>query len=140
MSVVVTHHERPGLLGGTVESLAALDYPADRFEVVLFDDGSRSPAALEALAALEAGEFAPRGWRVLRGSENCGVGCARNRGAAASRGDYLVFLDSDDVAAFDDGSVHVRELLDRLEAASPRVIVLVTQQRVQRAICAQCPA
>ena len=99
MSVVVPHHERPGLLGATVGSLAALDYPADRFEVVLLDDGSQSPAALEALAALEAEEFAPRGWRVLRGGENCGVGCARNRGAAAARGDYLVFLDSDDLAA-----------------------------------------
>ena len=45
-----------------------------------------------------------------------------------------------ELAAFDDGSVHVRELIDRLAAASPRVIVLVTQVRVQRAICAQCPA
>ena len=99
MSVVAPHHERPGLLGATVGSLAALDYPADRFEVVLLDDGSRSPAALEALAALEAEEFAPRGWRVLRGGENRAVGCARNRGAAAARGDYLVFLDSDDLAA-----------------------------------------
>ena len=42
-----------------------------------------------------------------------------------------------ELAAFDDGSVHVRELIDRLAAASPRVIVLVTQVRVQRAICAQ---
>ena len=42
-----------------------------------------------------------------------------------------------ELAAFDDGSVHVRELIDRLAAASPRGIVLVTQLRVQRDICAQ---
>ena len=42
-----------------------------------------------------------------------------------------------ELAAFNNGSVHVRELIDRLAAASPRVMVLVTQMRVQRAICAQ---
>ena len=40
------------------------------------------------------------------------------------------------LAAFDDGTVHARELLDRLDAASPRVIVLVTQLRVQLALYA----
>ena len=36
---------------------------------------------------------------------------------------------------FDDGTVHARELLARLNDVGPRVIVLVTQPRVQRALC-----
>lgn len=40
------------------------------------------------------------------------------------------------LAAFDDGTVHARELLGRLDAASPHVIVLVTQPHVQRALYA----
>ena len=36
---------------------------------------------------------------------------------------------------FDTGFLHARELLEQLSAASPRVIVLVTQLRVQRALC-----
>ena len=58
---------------------------------------------------------------------------------AAANIDVITTVDFE-LAAFDDGSVHVRELIDRLAATSPRVIVLVTQVRVQRAICAQCPA
>lgn len=40
------------------------------------------------------------------------------------------------LAAFYDGSVHARDLLSRLDAASARVIVVVTQPDVQRAIYA----
>ena len=65
-----------------------------------------------------------------------GAAAALKTSVAAVKGEVIRTVDFA-LAAFDDGSVHARELLDRLEAASPRVIVLATQQRVQRAICAQ---
>ena len=40
------------------------------------------------------------------------------------------------LSEFDAGKVHARELLSRLSSASPQVIVLVTQLRVQRALFA----
>ena len=40
------------------------------------------------------------------------------------------------LSEFDAGKVHARELLSRLASASPQVIVLVTQLRVQRALFA----
>jgi ABC-type branched-subunit amino acid transport system substrate-binding protein len=54
----------------------------------------------------------------------------------AANGEVITTVDFD-LAAFDAGTVHARELLARLAAASPRVIVLVTQLRVQRALCTQ---
>ena len=53
----------------------------------------------------------------------------------AVNGEIITTVDFD-LAAFDNGTLHVRELLARLDAASPRVIVVVTQLRVQRALYA----
>ena len=54
----------------------------------------------------------------------------------AINGEIITTVDFE-LDAFDAGTVHARELLARLAAASPRVIVIVTQLRVQRALCTQ---
>jgi GT2 family glycosyltransferase len=56
--------------------------------VIVVDDGS-TDGTVEALAGIE-------GVSVIQ-QQNSGPGAARNRGAAAARGDYLAFLDSDDL-------------------------------------------
>ena len=93
VTVCIVHHERPELLRMAVDSVLAQDYPA--LDAVLVDDGSESAGALEAVEAVEA-EFAPRGWRVLR-QENRYAGAARNAAASAARGEWLLFLDDDNV-------------------------------------------
>ena len=60
-------------------------------EIVVIDDGSTD----ETLAI--ATSFAPR-VRTLSGA-NCGVSHARNRGIAATRSEWLLFLDADDELA-----------------------------------------
>jgi glycosyltransferase involved in cell wall biosynthesis len=55
-------------------------------EVIVVDDGSRDGTAARARAA---------GARVLRLERNSGKGAALLHGAAAARGDVLVFLDAD---------------------------------------------
>ena len=40
VSVVMTHYKRPGLCWQALESLEVQDYPKDKFEVILIDDGS----------------------------------------------------------------------------------------------------
>ena len=42
-SVIVPTYERPEQLRTCLDSLARLDYPAERFEVIVVDDGSKSP-------------------------------------------------------------------------------------------------
>ena len=93
VSVCIVHHERPELVRMAVDSVYGQDYPV--LEAVLVDDGSESPPAVAMLDVLEA-EFGERGWRVVR-QENRYAGAARNAAAAASRGEWLLFLDDDNV-------------------------------------------
>ena len=93
VTVCIVHHERPELLRMAVDSVFAQDYPA--LEAMLVDDGSESAEALVGLDAIEA-EFSERGWRVIR-QENRYAGAARNAAASAARGEWLLFLDDDNV-------------------------------------------
>ena len=93
VTVCIVHHERTELVRMAIDSVLAQDYP--KLEAVLIDDGSQSAAALLALDALES-EFGGRGWRVIR-QENRYLGAARNTAAAVARGEWLLFLDDDNV-------------------------------------------
>ena len=93
VTVCIVHYERPRLVRMAVDSVLAQDYPA--VEAVLVDDGSESAGALAALDVLQA-EFSERGWRVIR-QENRYLGAARNAAAAVARGEWLLFLDDDNV-------------------------------------------
>jgi len=88
-TVVVPTYARPGPLAACLGALAALDYPADRFEVVVVDDGSPEPA--DAVAEGFTGRFQ---LRVLRQTNN-GPAAARNAGAKTARGRWLAFTDDD---------------------------------------------
>lgn len=94
VSVCLVHFERPHLLRRAVDSLRQQTY--QNLEVVLVDDGSRSPEALAFLDALRF-EFELRGWTILR-QENGYLGKARNLAARAASGEYLLFMDDDNVA------------------------------------------
>lgn len=94
ISVIVTHYNRPKLLRQALESLYKQDY--DNFEVIVADDGSDDPEAIACLEELKP-VFASRGWRILR-LANGFPPAARNRGVEAARGDFVLFLDDDNVA------------------------------------------
>ena len=93
VTVCLVHHERPALLRMAADSVLAQDYPS--LDAVLVDDGSENPAARAALDAVES-DFDRRGWRVIR-QENRYLGAARNAAAAAAEGEWLLFLDDDNV-------------------------------------------
>ena len=93
VTVCIVHHERPQLVRMAVDSVLTQDYPM--LDAVLVDDGSEGAEALRALDLLET-QFAERGWRVIR-QENRYLGAARNTAASAARGEWLLFLDDDNV-------------------------------------------
>lgn len=87
VSVVIPTYRRPAALDRCLASLAAQDYPHDRFEVIVVDDGGTESAGGERRIAGMCVKWLP----VPHG----GPAAARNRGAAVARGDILVFIDDD---------------------------------------------
>jgi len=104
VSVCITHRNRAALLRAALNSIRRQDYP--RLEVVLVDDGSDRPDALEYLDGL-ASEFQRKGWTIVRQS-NRYLGAARNAAIAAARGDFVLFMDDDNLARPNEVSTFVR--------------------------------
>jgi glycosyltransferase involved in cell wall biosynthesis len=88
-SIIVPTFERIGQVRACLGALARLEFPRDRFEVILVDDGSTVPLS-GTLTAPPAG-FA---LSIVR-KANGGPGAARNAGAAHARGELLAFTDDD---------------------------------------------
>jgi GT2 family glycosyltransferase len=88
-SVIVPSHGRPAQLARCLAAASAIDYPANRFEVIVVDDGSPEP--VEAVPGWSS--HGPR-LTIVRQS-NGGPAAARNAGARAARGRFLAFTDDD---------------------------------------------
>lgn len=84
VSIVVANYNYAQFLGEALES--ALAQTHTQVEVIVADDGSTDDSLTV------AGRYPVR---ILAG-EHLGVGAARNRGAAAAKGAFLMFLDADD--------------------------------------------
>jgi glycosyltransferase involved in cell wall biosynthesis len=85
-SVIITTHNRPGLLPRAIESART---SGTDVEIVVVDDAS-SDVTAEVCRAIP-------GIKYVRVERNQGVAGARNLGMVASSGEYLTFLDDDDV-------------------------------------------
>jgi len=88
-SIIIPTYNRPDRLGQCLQSLAQLDYPRPCFEVIVVDDGSQQP-----LAPIVSQFEVSLKLRLLR-QQNAGPASARNTGATAAQGNYLVFTDDD---------------------------------------------
>lgn len=87
VSVIIPTYNHAGFLGEAIDSALVQTHPP--IEVIVIDDGSTDNTA-EVLAG-----YADR----IRGvrQQNRGVAAARNAGVALSSGEFLAFLDADDV-------------------------------------------
>ena len=90
ISVVVAFFNNEDDLGDCLDSIAAQTHPD--LEVIMVDDGSSDHSAEIARAKAAAD---PR--FTLLQPEHGGPGGARNRGVERARGEYLAFVDGDDV-------------------------------------------
>jgi GT2 family glycosyltransferase len=89
-SVIMAVYNHEAYLKQAVESVLGQTYT--HWELLLIDDGSTdgSPALID--------EFARRDLRIRAiHQENAGAAAARNRGLISSRGDWIAYLDSDDL-------------------------------------------
>jgi len=92
VSVVVPTFERPERLPGLIAALEAQTLPADQFDVIVADDGSRdeTPAVLADLASRTRIRM-----RVVRNERNRGPAVARNLGWRTADAPIIAFTDDD---------------------------------------------
>lgn len=85
VTAVITTHARPALVREALRSVQADAY--QDMEIVVVDDGGTFAAPTAARLPI----------RAVHGS-NLGVARARNLGLAAARGEFVIYLDDDDIA------------------------------------------
>lgn len=97
VAIIVPCWNEEATVGGTVDSLLALDYPADKLSIILVNDGStdNTPTILDKYATHTQ-------VTALHKKENGGKYTAMNLGLAHARNaDFIGFLDADSFAAPD---------------------------------------
>src|SRR4051812_7319537 len=101
VSVVIPAFNAERFLGEALASVSAQTYAP--VETIVVDDGSSDGTAEVARAHPEV---------ALIEQENSGPAAARNRGFAASRGEFIAFHDSDDLMTPDKLAVQVSHMLE----------------------------
>lgn len=91
VSVVIPAFNQTHTLARCLHSLFAQEYPKDRYEIVVVDDGSTDDTAKE---AQRLADQASASVRILR-KPNGGPASARNAGIRASTADIIAFMDAD---------------------------------------------
>ncbi len=91
-SIVVPAYNAQDGLAACLRSVLAQDFDAARFELVVVDDASADGS----FAIAQEFSAAHANVRAFALAENGGPGIARNEGVRQSRGDWILFLDSDD--------------------------------------------
>lgn len=88
VSVVVLNYNGTEYLEECFRSLEALDYPSDKLELMMVDNGSTDGSVDYVRAAF------PR-VLVLQNKRNLGFAKANNQGAQRAKGEYVAFLNND---------------------------------------------
>ena len=88
-SIIIPTYNRKVQLAVCLQALTLLDYPRDRLEVIVVDDGSETRP--EDVVA----SFRKQLDITLLTQLNAGPATARNAGAAQAKGDFLAFTDDD---------------------------------------------
>lgn len=125
ISVVIPVYNVERYLRGCLDSVLRSAY--QDFELILVNDGS----ADKSLDICK--EYAARDSRIrLISQENGGVSAARNRGIAACRGEWVVFVDADDLISPD--------FLDRIAREEPQDLLLFDFASAEADLAAATPA
>lgn len=143
VSIVIPTYNRPQMLNLCLESIVRLDYPTEKFEIIVVDDASPEPPNLN---------WAPKA-RLISLVVNSGQGAARNLAVREASGEVIAFLDDDCLAdqqwlrtlvpCFQDpnvavvgGSVEAAELnnaLARYEQIQSPLFMGAVQRKVRKA-------
>lgn len=87
VSIVIPCYNSGFFIYETIESIEAYN-GRYKYEIIIVDDGSEDKITLEKLAVIE------KRYHVIH-QENRGPGAARNLGVSLAKGNYILFVDSD---------------------------------------------
>ena len=95
-TIIIPVYNVQDCLTRCVQSVVNQDYPKDKLQVILVDDGSTDESGIlcDTLAA-------DHSFIEVYHKSNGGLSDARNYGVARAKGDYIIFLDSDDYLSLD---------------------------------------
>ncbi len=92
-SIIIPTYNRKSILEKCLEALFNQNYPKDKYEIILIDDGSTD----DTRTMIES--FSPScKLKYLRNEKRMGIPRTRNRGIREAQGKYIIFTDSDVVA------------------------------------------
>ena len=93
VSICIPYYEHPQYLPNLLASIEASDY--NNYEVIIVNDGSRTKLANTTFNDMRQ-KYKTR--FLFLQQDNQGIGCARNYAASEANGDYLIFMDADNLA------------------------------------------
>lgn len=105
VSVLIPCHNAQRTINDTLESVLCQTWP--HIEVIVVDDGSSD----ESVRFIK--RFSERGVTLVR-QPNAGASAARNRAFAKSKGDFLQFLDADDLIGPDKIALQMARLIGQV--------------------------
>ena len=108
VSVIIPVYNLGDALNSSLNSV--INQTFDDLEIVVVDDASTDGSGAEACKILAG---SGREYKVITHDRNCGVSCARNNGLKCSSGEYVVFIDGDDLLEKN----FISALLSALEAS-----------------------
>jgi glycosyltransferase involved in cell wall biosynthesis len=89
VSVIIPTYNRSATLAEAIDSVLGQDYP--HFELIVVDDGSTDDTPAILCRSSTDSRV------IVLTQENAGVSAARNSGIAIAKGEFVAFLDSDDL-------------------------------------------
>jgi glycosyltransferase involved in cell wall biosynthesis len=95
VSICVAHFNDGQNLSHLLKSIEENDY--QNFEVIVVDDGSTDSESLSVIASLAA-KYTPYSWKFIMKEENETIGPTRNLAVTHAKGEFIIFMDSDNLA------------------------------------------
>jgi len=90
-SIIIPSFNRADELSDLLNSIQKIDFPRDRFEVIISDDGSTDNTEKLVKEKIAEDKFELH----YISQKNQGPGAARNTGMNKAKGDFFIFIDSD---------------------------------------------
>ena len=98
VTMIIAAYNEERTIRDKLENALSMDYPKDRFEIIVASDGSSDKT--DDIVQ----EFSSRGVRLIRMSERGGKVCALNTAVPESFGDIIVFADARQI--YDKNAIH----------------------------------